>query len=312
MPGHWERWTHLSHRYVLPVAAGTAVAFGAALLTDFQPGVVRYLPELLIAVGGVALSTSFAFLAARRRESLARASAEAHAPFRRARPLRPPVVRPDPAGALPGSGAGAPWPAAYARTSPTTGSLTSSSAGDALWHEWLPTGIEKLGAEVVGPVPETLYSQVPAEGGGIIARRDEDLLFLEQLAEGLAEDASPRGGFPTAPQGGSAGGLSVSELTPTPVELEALNAIPPYLRLSVGLESRRTLPSAVPSPVAQPPVPSVARASCSTCLVTLGESRWQPCPGCYQPICTDCVVDSLVSYGASGCAGCVQGRPLVP
>ncbi len=312
-PGHWEQWTHLSHRYVMPVAAGTALTFGSALLADFQPGVVRYLPELLIAVGAVALSTSFAFLVARRREAALRAAAAAHAPFRRTHPLRPPVVRPEAPSAIPSVRGGSPWSGAYSRTAGWNGSLAVSSAGDALWSEWLPMGIDELGAEVVGPVPETLYLPTASDPGPVISRRDDDLVFLEQFAEGSEGDEPPNGLAPSPPQGWSSGSLAFPDIPMDPVELEALNAVPPYLRFSAGLE-RRPNP---PAPTFEAPAPviaasSEARSSCSTCLVTLGSSRWQPCPGCYEPICTDCVVDSLASYGATGCAGCVQGRPLTP
>lgn len=305
----WERWTHLSHRYVLPVAAGTALTFGAALMADFQPAVVRYLPELLVGVGGVALATSFGFLIARRKEAALRAAASAHAPFRRARALRPPVVRREPVDAAPLPHGGSPWPTAYAGTPSWNGSYTTSSPGEVLWHEWLTAVPEDLGAELIGPVPETLYNPIGADAGGVIRRRDEDLVFAEGLAEAPEGDGSPSAIPLATPQGWSSGSLSFPDLELDPVELEALNHIPPYLRFSAGLGPRPAPAPAPPSLPATPAIPSQARDSCSTCLTTLADSHWQPCPGCYQPICGDCAVDSLVSYGATGCVGCVQNRP---
>jgi hypothetical protein len=303
----WERWTHLSHRVLLPVAAGTAIIFGAGVLADSQPAVLPYLPVLLIAVGGVALSTSLAFLAARRREAALRASAAAHAPFRRGHPLRPPAVRAVTPGPADGPRNGAPWPAAFSRTATWDARLATSSAGDVLWHEWLPASLPALGVEIVGPVPETLYTPADEEAPVAFSRRDAELGFASRMAGVGEDDGVPASNGPRNGDAIRVTGRSFPDLSQSAVELEALTAAPPHLRSLGEVAASRSFEGSAPAGGR-----SDAKSSCSTCLVTLDGWRWQPCPGCYQPICPDCVVDSLASYGATGCAGCVQGRPLTP
>jgi hypothetical protein len=306
---HWDRWTHLSHRYVMPVAAGTAVTFGAALLADYPPAVLAYLPALLLAVGLVALSTSFAFLAARRRTETGHVAA---APGERVRagPVRPPFVRDVPKDPRPTDAIGSVWPTSFARTDPWSGSLTASSVGDRLWREWLPVEGEPLGAEIIGPVPETLYSPRGAGAPDPFPYREEDLLFIEKLAEASEGDDGPSAFGLNGGEGWSTGSFSMPDLSRNVVEVEALNAVPPHLRATVGPRPRSVGPVSRGAPVAG--APRNANDSCSTCLVTLDRaSRWEPCPGCFQPICPDCVIDSLASYGATGCAGCVQGRSTI-
>jgi hypothetical protein len=305
-PSRWDRWTHFSHRYVLPVAAGTAVTFGAALLADYQPAVLDVLPAVLIAVGGVALATSFGFLVSRRRVALRHLPT---APGEKARdqPLRSPFSRAGPVDLPPVDRLGTPWPIAFAKTDTSRGSLASSSPGEQLWHEWLSTQAEGLGAEIVGPVPATAYSERSARAPDPFPYRDEDLLFLEQLAEAAEGDEAPGAMALAGRDGWATGSLAAPDISRGIVEVEAMTAVPPYLR-SARAPERRPSPAVEMAPAIAPR--SRASESCSTCLVTLEGSRWHPCPGCFQPICPDCVVDSLASYGATGCAGCVQGRPI--
>lgn len=123
----------------------------------------------------------------------------------------------------------------------------------------------------------------------------EDVAAFPLENEGPARDrpflASPTPELPHPP-----------ELPELDLELEAINPVPPHLRLGFPLES-------VAHPQTDPrhPRSGGAKAVCASCSVVVVNLRLSgPCPKCLRPICTDCLREGLRRYGRGWCEDCAR------
>jgi hypothetical protein len=293
----WRDPAHLSHRYLLPVAAAGAATFGAALAVDFQPGMVQFVPEVLVGVGLVGLATSFSLLRSRRSQ---RAAASAPVP-RPTPPRRPPVPGSGPAPRAPFASDPAALPGGYALSTwwPEAVSATPP-AGDRLWHEWQASaGVGAFEVPLTGPVPETYY-QFPTPGGLVpFEEKEPDLILVGPVARSGAA-GSPAAVVLSGDEW-TAGSYAVPDGELSPIEFEAFSPLPPHLRNPSGVGPKR-LPLWVSGPGA-PAAPTTA--DCVTCGTVVADTQWRPCPTCTEPICGDCVLDSLLAHGATWCADCL-------
>jgi len=167
------RVTHLTHRYLLPIAGTFAVTLGLLILVGEWRTTGPALYWTLLAVGVGALLSSFGYLvwqegSARRRAATtpapepieaSPAPMEESSPSIATEPATAPLGRPH-------SGLGRAVVGA------------THNPGDELWQHWVPLKTAPLGVEASGPVGESWY--YPAKSGAIapFASRDRDLVFL--------------------------------------------------------------------------------------------------------------------------------------
>lgn len=170
----------------LLASGASVVALGTILLLGLWRELDRFLPYLLLVVGAGILFTSVDLLVApgeSPRPKRDRTPAPPPATAEPSSPLaRPKVVQPRPRlrEHHPHSGLGR--AAVSAATKP----------GDEIWRRWAIPRPRPLGAELVGPVPETAYC--PPKLGAFVAfpARDQDLQFpaLERPPVGKASGSS--------------------------------------------------------------------------------------------------------------------------
>lgn len=169
----WERVAHHSHLHLLPVVAAGALVWGSLSLFGWFHEFERFLPLALTFVGAVALLGSVAsylcYLSSPGRESQ-EASRPPPVPSREASETQGtalPVREQQPTrDSYPSSGIGRATVSKVARV------------GDELWHHWSTPKPTPLGAQIVGPVPETAYSPTKPGSDAVFGHRDQEILFL--------------------------------------------------------------------------------------------------------------------------------------
>ncbi len=251
----WKRVAHDAHVFVLPLAGAGALAWGGLLLLGVQTEFGRYLPFGLVLIGSAALGTSFAFHRSNRSEA-ARSSGP------RSAANLPSLPRSVP----PASPSFAPGKVSRRRREPTpvsgigrTAVSVVTQAGDELWRRWVRPRSTSLGAELVGPVPETAYS--PPKPGAFVPfpEKDRNIRFVQPNRDGRASEGSSsnsdsepvwtlRGGFSTTISGATALVNRTAEGSPfSEADLDLL----------FPRESRPFGPNPPPSPESPNPVPEV-------------------------------------------------------
>ena len=165
-------------------------------------------------------------------------------------------------------------------------STTLSSPGDRLWSEWLPAETTGLPVALVGPVPETAYV-APSPGAFVPFPDREPDLFID------APD------WPETGLGLSGLSSTAPSSTAARVLREALNPLPPMQRIA---PIRPTRPTPAPAP-ARRASGGPACASCTSSVVEL--RKWGPCAECLQPVCSECLLESMAVVGRGWCATCV-------
>jgi hypothetical protein len=181
---------------------------------------------------------------------------------------------------------------------------TLSSPGDRRWHTWQSDGVEGIGAELIGPIPETYFAPLHEGELDAFPEKAPDWV-LDETTRVDSGDAASETVFEFAAGSSDLGGQ------PTPiggVEFEALTGVPPHLRTSgYGPAKLR------PLHIAEPRTPTaLAARSCASCTSTIGDPRWRACPGCHLPVCADCVLDALLASGTGWCVECASERSSAP
>ena len=237
-----EPWLHASHRYLLPASGAAGLALGGAIVLGSGSPVEPYAGVALVAGGTTALVASFAH-----RRALARAQSVAAS-----RPARNPPTTRLPTRSPP-SARDARLPAGTSSHSSVEGEsgwptrsllpvlVSSSKPSDQIWSAWVPAGLEALGTELVGPVPETAY--VPRADDLLDPYRERAPTLVVDLPEDLEEppDGPPAPMAFIVPEMHSGPETNVL----TAVAREALTALPPHLRTSPPPSPR---PPAAPRP----------------------------------------------------------------
>ena len=179
----WERVAHHSHLYVLPAAGVAASILGVVGLIGARMEPTALLPTALVLVGTSAIVGSVGSYMCLPKTEVApvrapgshtkNAEPEAvNAVTGRAEPSREKVFEPRPGRAHVSIGRA------------TLAELTQIE--DEIWKRWARPQTAALGAELVGPVPETAFS--PHKAGAFVAfpDKDEDAVPMEVDAKGIA------------------------------------------------------------------------------------------------------------------------------
>ena len=329
----WGRWTHASHRYVLPTAAAAGLALGGALAVGAPLTLSEYAPAALLTLGSVSLGSSLLYLGWKRHSdrpgpSGSRVTVRAPAvPCPRcvesdARREWGDLVRrawhtavPDPLEASPLEG---PW---------------TPRPGDQLWETWSHEEGGRLPVALVGPVPETAWTRPSAGAFVPFPEKEPTLIVIDGILSPVpspqgnsppagptvlpgTERAGPEGTVPDSPDdqrtlddpAGPAPltyGFDLGQLAPSLdwLTLEALHPVPPHLR---GPTDPTWSSSATP----QGPIASEELSeTCGSCLQSFPEDAgggW--CPECGVPVCHGCRARAIVDFGHTWCVTCGASR----
>lgn len=219
---------------LLALAGGAAVT-GGSVLALAASGVLPAEAGLLLGGGSAAIATPWLRSAHRARHPLG-AVASPRPPV----PARPPPIPrtranrsaprlPRSPAVLTAARPDAPHPSLF---TPVSG------PGQPLWSSWLPADTAALGAELVGPVPETAFRSIAQAVG---PPRDGAAAFQIDLATEL-EPPEDDSGLEVETR------LLAERSTLTWLEREALNGVPPHLRRAGPPPSDDPRVSTVPGP----------------------------------------------------------------
>ena len=324
----WESFVHLSHRYFLPVAAGSCVTVAVATATGRLGPLSAYAPDVLGATGIGLLATSVGFWLSRRPASGEAREAEG-------REAAVPTVCSKCSSPIDDEGSDVHPPAAtvreekpYYRPTPRAPPVAAWSAGDEIWSHWVVPAGGRLPVDLIGPVPETAWAP-PARGnsplfpdrepeyeltqGKLVAipKEEYEPESIDVPAEGSNEDEPPEAELvEIAPlvdlegAGTPAGdvGLTLEVAHGNLVDrfisgawAAAPSAPPSAAQSSAGSEVR-------PSPRLRRPFESCTCASCGDSLPS--DAPGHPCPECDQPVCSRCRRWAVIHYGQTWCSAC--------
>jgi hypothetical protein len=228
-------WPRRVRRLVLPVTAGAALLAGAALALGGLAAGSALAPAMLILFGvGALLAVVLADEGSDRPVRTHDVTTPPAAVPRAARP-RSSTTRVPTLGGAPNLAGVVGNRLSDRGTAAAILPLAPASAADQLWSSWSSTAGE-LPVRLVGPVPETLYlppreglvDPFPEKAPDVIL---EDVAWRPVVLPPLANDVEefPALSFPAE--------LPSAMRSLSPVELEALNAMPPH---------RRGIPGALP------------------------------------------------------------------
>ncbi|HZY69712.1 MAG TPA: hypothetical protein VFF67_01880 [Thermoplasmata archaeon] len=297
---HVELWTHLFHRYFLPVVGVASVVLGVGWFLGVPGAFNVYAPWVLL-VGGVGMLTCvLSILGSSRPPGLAHHPTPrphlAEAPYARTRLSDSYLVpSPDPIAPHPSrSRAVASSPPLAAMAAPEADFVA------AMWDGW-GDNVGSLPVELVGPVAQTAY--VPPKDGEFAPFPEldpEPPMFLEgplPYSDPFPSEADIP--MPLTPPIAEEARPIPRPIPLTAVELEALMPLPPHLR-------------SVAEPLASdpfdkelPPVPDVSIVFCATCAVAIEPgTRRSNCGRCGELVCGQCEFDALMTHGQEWCADC--------
>lgn len=314
----WGRLAYESSFYLLPAVGAFTLGLGCTMFLGLRTEIVRYLPLALVLAGLATLFGSVStVLGSRPRGTVSPAPSPSHVrtapsrePAHRPRPPRPRRAR-EPSGSGPISGIGRAAASAVA------------TGADALWRRWTVPKSASLGAELVGPVPETAYS--PPKPGTFVPfpTKDEDILIADSRGvrtagplppskTSLAQDFLPRGdnlSFPTRRPGASVAGATRPDPF-TPADLDRLfptETEPPVSGSSKGMRAplRATEPEAEPTPLGRPSptAPTGGAQSRSPAMpaqnTAIARAPWVPSPSPSEPILPTQVRDIGPQFGGT-------------
>lgn len=328
----WENVVRQSTQLALLSAGGAALLLGSlcvsGILNDFDP----FLPAAFALVGLIALWASFAPEVLSRLERNERsmppprprsASPSSERAFLPARNQTASERRTDPFA----------WETRVGRTAqPPT-----PHAGEEIWGQWSTPEMTPMGAELVGPVPETAYSPPKPGAAAPYSAMDRDIWFLPVMLSQSVDSAAP----PTPKPDGSSPPVLAPPATPGDQKFPAAGSpVPPrnvglFLRgpgavlplldaldYETGFGTYATPPSdpqrgstsaskAWKNGASSDAPRATAARICNDCSRHLADFReWVHCRRCLKPLCQNCLAKSFSQNDRGLCSDCRDAKFL--
>lgn len=267
----WELLVSKFSFYVVPLVGALTLALGCMVFLGLPIDFARYLPLTLVIAGLATLLSSFSNFRTREtsgagalRPSSAQTSVTAPPKPTPPHPSSHPRATREPSRSHPTSGLGR-----------AAVSVVVHDA-DRLWQMWSTPKTGSLGAELVGPVPETAYSPPKPGAYAPFPQKDEDIVFLDsgddRAAKGRLLSRSSRPSASSSPVGHSdfatdRSGAMAAQLTRTDffTEADLDRLFPTETTSSVPeLQSGEKTTLGVSGPDREPPRPVGPSSSAAT------------------------------------------------
>jgi hypothetical protein len=160
----------------------------------------------------------------------------------------------------------------------------SISPGETLWARLTPATSGTLPVELVGPIAESAFANLPGEDYG------PEGVGGPSSWEGAPLFDSPTPAWPSPDE----------DRSWSPTEDEAFNHTPPHLRPSPPALKEILGPR--PGVVSPKPVDGTTCASCHRTLTN--PPAWRACTTCHRPFCGECAFRARRNFGTGRCLKC--------